>query len=187
EGSGQHEMLRALVGIIAPTSGTIERRGDVCFVPEDRHRDALILDFSLTENVALRGAGARNGRVPWRDMTRATRELMARHDVRASGPEAPARSLSGGNQQKLIIGRELAGSPAALVVENPTRGLDIAATAAVHAQLLEARDAGAALVMYSSDLDEVLTLADRMVVMHAGVLRSVGLDREAVGAAMLGL
>ncbi len=186
EGSGQHELLRALAGIAAPSHGSVERRGDVGFVPEDRHRDALVLDFSLTENVALRGAGSRRGRVAWRDMTRATRELMSQHDVRASGPDVPARSLSGGNQQKLIVARELAGRPAALVVENPTRGLDIAATAAVHSRLLEARDAGAAIVFYSSDLDEVLALADRVVVMHAGELRSAGKNREAIGAAMLG-
>jgi simple sugar transport system ATP-binding protein len=198
EGGGQRELLRALAGRAEPRAGRVERPSRVGFVPEDRHRDALLLDFSLVENVALRDAGRRRGVVDWRRLARTTAELLARHDVRAPGPDAPAAALSGGNQQKLVLARELSsdlrapgdvssGAPAALVVENPTRGLDIRASAAVHDRLREARDAGTAVVVYSSDLDEVLALADRVLACYAGRLREVPREREAVGRAILGL
>ena len=168
------------------------------FVPEDRHRDAMVLDFTLVENVALRGAGRRRGRVPWRALAAETARLIARHDVRAPGAHAPARALSGGNQQKLVLARELTSADdarrdestaatGALVVENPTRGLDIRASAAVHDRLREARDRGAAVVVYSSDIDEVLALADRVVACYDGRLREVPRDRAILGAAILGV
>ncbi|AHG88712.1 ABC transporter related protein [Gemmatirosa kalamazoonensis] len=190
EGAGQHELLRALAGRTAASAGTLERPERAGFIPEDRHRDALLLDASLTENVALHGAGARRGLVPWRALGRRTADLLARFDVRAPGPRASARSLSGGNQQKLVVARELAADatpPPLLVAENPTRGLDVRATAAVHERLRAARDAGAAVVVHSTDLDEVLALADRVVAMYGGRVTDVPADREAVGRAMLGL
>jgi simple sugar transport system ATP-binding protein len=190
EGAGQHELLRALAGRTAPTSGTLERPARVGFIPEDRHRDALLLDASLTENVALHGAGARRGLVPWRALGRRTMELLVRFDVRAPGASAPARSLSGGNQQKLVVARELAAEdapPPLLVAENPTRGLDVRAAAAVHDRLRAARDGGTAVVVHSTDLDEVLELADRVVALYAGRVTPVPAEREAVGRAMLGL
>jgi simple sugar transport system ATP-binding protein len=98
-----------------------------------------------------------------------------------------ASALSGGNQQKVVLARELSDRPAVIVAENPTRGLDIRATAAVHARLRAAAAAGAAVIVYSSDLDEVLALATRVVAVHAGRLLEVPNDREAVGRAMLGL
>jgi simple sugar transport system ATP-binding protein len=128
--------------------------------------------------------------VPWRALGRRTADLLARFDVRAPGPRASARSLSGGNQQKLVVARELAADatpPPLLVAENPTRGLDVRATAAVHERLRAARDAGAAVVVHSTDLDEVLALADRVVAMYGGRVTDVPADREAVGRAMLGL
>jgi general nucleoside transport system ATP-binding protein len=186
EGAGQHELLRLLTGRLEPHTGRVQRPSRVGFVPEDRHRDALLLDAPLFENTALRGAGARRGRMAWRTLRENTASLLTRFDVRASGPTAVARTLSGGNQQKFVLGRELAEQPQALVVENPSRGLDFKATAAVQHALREARDAGTAVVVYSSDLDEVLMLADRVLVMHAGALHEVVGDREAVGRAMLG-
>ena len=186
EGSGQRELLRVLGGRLAPTTGTIELPPAVGFVPEDRHHDALVLDFALFENVALHGLGPRRGRMPWRALRETTAALLAQFDVRASGVEARAGALSGGNQQKLVLGRELAERPAALVVESPTRGLDIRASEAVHERLRAAREAGTAVVVYSADLDEVLALADRMLVVHAGEVREVPHDREQVGRAMLG-
>jgi simple sugar transport system ATP-binding protein len=107
-------------------------------------------------------------------------------DVRSEGPEASMSSLSGGNQQKVVVGRELEPMPAALVAENPTRGLDIRATAAVHERLRAARDAGAAMVVYSSDIDEVIELADRVLVVHAGEVSVVPPVREEIARAMLG-
>jgi general nucleoside transport system ATP-binding protein len=187
EGSGQRELLRALAGRLPAAAGTLEIPAAVGFVPEDRHRDALVLDFPLYENVALRDAGRRRGVMPWPALRRETSAVLSEHDVRPDEVTAPARALSGGNQQKLVLGRELAGRPAALVVENPTRGLDIRASAAVLARLEAARGAGTAVVVYSSDLDEVLTLADRVLVVHAGAVHEVPPDRERVGRAMLGV
>jgi simple sugar transport system ATP-binding protein len=199
EGAGQRELLRALAGRRAVSSGSLERPRQVGFVPEDRHRDAVLLDRSLVDNVALRNAGARRGRMHWRALRTRTEALMRDFDVRAPSATSTMRILSGGNQQKLVLAREMTGmagdepargaTPAtheALVVENPTRGLDVRATAEVHARLLAARDRGLAIVLYSSDLDEVLALATRVVVVRAGVLREVPLDRDAVGRAMLG-
>jgi simple sugar transport system ATP-binding protein len=165
----------------------MEAPESVAFVPEDRHRDALVLDFSLAENVALKGSGARKGRIDWPALRSATASLIARFDVRGGTASSPARTLSGGNQQKLVLARELDDAPSLLVVENPTRGLDIRATDDVHARLRDAARAGAAVVVFSSDLDEVLLLADRVLVVYAGLVRECALDRETVGRAMLGV
>ena len=196
EGAGQWELLRALAGRIAVDAGRIQRPAQVGFVPEDRHRDAVLLDRSLTDNAALRDAGPRRGRISWRTVREGTHTLMRDFDVRAPGTEAVMRTLSGGNQQKFVLAREMtppivqeSASPvgaAALVVENPTRGLDVRATEEVHARLRTARDDGAAVLVYSSDLDEVLALADRVVVLHAGQVHEVPADRDLIGRTMLG-
>ena len=186
EGSGQHELLRLLAGRLTPSDGQMTMADRVGFVPEDRHRDALLLDAPLVENLALRDAAVRRGRMPWSTLRANTTSLLARFDVRADGPMVEARALSGGNQQKFVLGRELSDAPAALVVENPSRGLDFKATASVQTALRDARDAGTAVVVYSSDLDEVLLLADRVYAMFDGRAVEVPLDREAVGRAMLG-
>jgi ABC-type uncharacterized transport system ATPase subunit len=199
EGAGQRALLRALAGRVEVTAGTLDRPAAVGFIPEDRHEDAVMLARSLTENVALRGAGARQGRMNWPALRDTTEVLLATFDVRSSGAGASLRELSGGNQQKTVLARELSdlsagedadaslAMPMAVVAENPTRGLDVRATSAVHARLREARDRGAAVVLYSSDLDEVLALADRTLVVYAGTVRELGRDREAIGRAMLGL
>jgi len=187
EDSGHQLLLRAIAGRAVPTTGTIDRRGEPALVPEDRGRDALISEFSVTENVALKGAGRARGRMNW-PWQRAVAERLSREfDVRAPSVDAAAGVLSGGNQQKLVLARELSDGPSVIVAENPTRGLDIRATAAVHARLREAAAAGAAVVVYSSDLDEVLGLATRVVAVHQGRLREVPNDHEAAGRAMLGL
>jgi simple sugar transport system ATP-binding protein len=191
EGAGQRELLRVLAGRLSPVRGRVERPERVGFVPEDRQRDALVLELPLYENIALRGAARARGRMPWGAIVRRTTDLIERFDIRAAGPRVPAAALSGGNQQKLVLARELdapaGGVPGAIVVENPTRGLDLAASAAVHQRLRDARDAGAAVVLYSSDLDEVLALADRLLVLYQGRVREIPPDREAAGRAMLGV
>ncbi|HYD53364.1 MAG TPA: ABC transporter ATP-binding protein [Gemmatimonadaceae bacterium] len=188
EGSGQHELLRVLAGRMRPAHGALRLPAPaaIAFVPEDRHRDALALDFSLAESVALRGSGARRGRLRWAEVVRRTAALLREHDVRAAGPTVPVRTLSGGNQQKLVLARELADEPALVVAENPTRGLDVHATVQVHAQLTDAAARGAAVLLYSTDLDEVLTLATRVLVLHGGRIDELPPDRERVGRAMLG-
>jgi general nucleoside transport system ATP-binding protein len=187
EGQGQHELLRAVAGRIPVAGGTLIAPAEVGFVPEDRQRDALVLDFPLYENVALRSAGRRRGRIAWPRVRAETRELLAAFDVRAANDAVPASTLSGGNQQKLVLGRELTAGPTALVVENPSRGLDIHATAAVHERLADARDRGCAVMVYASDVDEVLSLADRVLVVAQGTVREVAKDRDVAGRAMLGL
>ena len=185
EGAGQHELLRVLAGRLSPTSGTCVIPDNVGFVPEDRHRDALLLDAPLFENSALQGAGTRRGVMDWDGFRARTSALLTRFDVRASGADAVARTLSGGNQQKLVLGRELEAAREALVVENPSRGLDFVATEAVHHALRTARNAGMAVVVYSSDLDEVLRLADRVFAMHDGTLIESVKHRDVLGRAML--
>ena len=190
EGSGQRELLRALAGRLPIASGILERPKAVGFVPEDRHRDAVLLDRSLVENIALRGAAVRHGIIDWGAIRTHTESLMRSFDVRAAGPRAPMRTVSGGNQQKLVLARELdadgATGPRAIVVENPTRGLDVRAAAQVHARLRSIRDTGAAVALYSSDIDEVLELANRMLVVYAGSVREAAVDRDVVGRLMLG-
>jgi len=187
EGAGQHELLRLLAGRTSPSRGTVTLPDRIAFIPEDRHRDAMVLDMTLVENVALRGLSSRRGVIDWSSLTSECDEMLGDFDVRASGHRALGRELSGGNQQKFVLGRELSMAPELVIAENPTRGLDIRATAAVQRQLRDVRAAGSAVVVYSSDLDEVLALADRVVVMHAGTLRSIETPTRAVVArAMLG-
>ncbi|HSQ31077.1 MAG TPA: ATP-binding cassette domain-containing protein [Gemmatimonadaceae bacterium] len=187
EGAGHRELLRLIAGRIRALRGTVDGERVVGFVPEDRQRDALVVDFSLAENVALLGAGARRGRIAWRTIAQRTEALVREFDIRAEGARLRARALSGGNQQKLVLARELSAAPRLLVAENPTRGLDIRATRGVHERLRRAAAGGTAVVIYSSDLDEVLALATRLVVVHAGQLRETSLDRDDVGRAMLGV
>ncbi len=145
----------------------------------------------MFENIALRDAGARRGRMPWRTLRERTRGDLADYDVRAASEATHVGTLSGGNQQKVVLARELSrsdrGDVVALVAENPTRGLDIQATAAVHLRLRAARNDGMAIALYASDLDEVLSLADRVLVVSQGTVREVTGDREVIGRAMLGL
>jgi ABC-type uncharacterized transport system ATPase subunit len=122
----------------------------------------------------------------WPAIEGATGKLLDQFDVRARGPLDRMASLSGGNQQKVVLAREVSGKPILLVLENPTRGLDIRAAAFVRAQIQAARQGGAAVVFYSSDLDEIIDIADRVLVVHAGTVRLVAPDRALVGAAMLG-
>ncbi len=139
EGSGQRELLRVLAGRLTPDRGTVRRPSRIGFVPEDRLRDALIPSMTLVENLALKEGGAARGIVRWDSYAERARATVRDHDVRASGVDSEAGDLSGGNQQKFVLGRELEGSPEALIVENPTRAFDIRATTHVLAELRAAR------------------------------------------------
>ena len=187
EGNGERELLRVLAGRQQLDTGVAELPEQVGYVPQDRHSEAIADDFSLTENVALRDAGTRRGWMSWSAWRAQTVALIDRFRVKAERPDVPISTLSGGNQQRLVLGRELAFDPTLLVADQPTRGLDVRATADVHERLRAARDAGAAVVVHSSDLDEVLGLADRIVVVVAGAVQEVAGDRERIGRAMLGV
>jgi general nucleoside transport system ATP-binding protein len=191
EGNGQRELLRAIAGRIVPLRGKLQVAQPVGFIPEDRTSEGLISSFSLTENVVL-GLGEdapwiSSGRVDWKQAERTTAELLRDLEVVSTGPRTRAGALSGGNQQKLVVARELFRSPAVVVAENPTRGLDIRATRDVHARLRSAAAAGASVLFHSADLDEVLELAQRIIVVTRGVIREAppNATRAEIGTMML--
>ena len=192
EGNGQRELLRAVAGRLRPLRGRLEVAAPVGFIPEDRTTEGLIPELSLTENVVLGSTPGdpwvAGGRIDWRRARARTAELLVEFRVIAPGPDVAAVALSGGNQQRVVIARELARRPAVVVAENPTRGLDIRAAEEIQARLRRAASAGAAVLFHSSDLDEVLALADRVVVATRGSLleASTGASRAEVGALMLG-
>jgi ABC-type uncharacterized transport system ATPase subunit len=191
DGNGQRELLRVVAGRLVPLRGRLEVARPIGFIPEDRTSEGLIPDLSLTENVSLgmdeTTPWVRRAHINWRTARKRTAELLQEYDIVAAGPDAKASSLSGGNQQKLIVARELARNPSVIVAENPTRGLDVSATAGIHARLREAANAGAALLIHSTDLDEVLHLAHRVIVLSRGILTEVpsGSSRSDIGTLML--
>ncbi|GAA0961990.1 ABC transporter ATP-binding protein [Frigoribacterium faeni] len=185
EGNGQSELLAALLGRVeydgAVSMGgrsidalsTRERRAlGLAYIPEDRHRDGVVLDFTLAENAALgyqQRAPIRRGWWFSRSAASSTASaVIRRFDVRGGGPGTRARALSGGNQQKFIIGRELGSDPTVLVAAHPTRGVDVGAQSAVWRELVTARDTGLGTLLVSADLDELLALSDRLLVMYGG-------------------
>jgi simple sugar transport system ATP-binding protein len=191
EGNGQRELLRAVAGRIGLLRGRRAVAEPVGFVPEDRSTEGLIPELTLTENVVL-GSRAnepwiRRGRIDWRTARACTATLLREFGIVAPGPDARVAALSGGNQQRLLVARELARVPRVVVAENPTRGLDIRAAAGIHARLRGAAAAGGAVLVYSSDLDEVLALADRVLVAARGILIEVptGAGRAQVGELMV--
>ena len=194
EGNGQRELALVLAGRLRPDGGSREIPPDPGFIPQDRRREGLVLDFDLVENLALalhREPGLRRGPLlRWGELRRRAAAAMERFDVRAPGPGASAASLSGGNQQRVVVARELERGSDLLVAENPTRGLDVAAEEYVHGRLRGLRDRTPApgVVLISTDLDEVLALSDRLFVMVRGRLLEVPegeRTREGVGERML--
>ena len=188
EGNGQTELVNAIIGIEAPASGTITMLGrDVThqsvrqrremglgYVPQDRHRDGLLLAAALWENTALgHQTKAPYSRGPWLNrsgMRDRADQIQADFDVRTPNIDVAAHALSGGNQQKLILGREMVAGPAVLIANHPTRGIDVGAQAAVWDDIREARAQGLATLLVSADLDELIGLSDTIVVMLRGRL-----------------
>ena len=195
DGNGQRALAAILAGIVRPDTGTAILPEEVGWIPQDRSKEGLVKDFTIVENVALALHGkASHRRGPWLDwagIADRSAALVDEMDVLAGSPEARARTLSGGNQQKLVTGREFLRAEALLVAESPTRGLDVKATRAVRARIVElARtgDSPPGVVLISTDLDEVLALADRIAVMVRGRLIPVppeDRDSTAIGALML--
>lgn len=194
EGNGQRELALVLAGRLAADTGMVSVPPGVGFIPQDRTLEGLIPDFDLVENVALAlhddPAYGRGAWLGWRKIREEAESLVSRFDVVASGVDARAGTLSGGNQQRLVVGRELLRARDLLVAENPTRGLDVAAAAYVHGQIerLAEDPSGPAVVLISTDLDEVLALSGRILVMASGKLLAVSegdRTREAIGSLML--
>jgi simple sugar transport system ATP-binding protein len=183
DGNGQTELLQVLHGLAVPRAGTIPVRAAArACIPGERQKDGLALPLSAAENVSLgRGAPPRR----WftrRELEAHARPRLERFDVRATSPWQPAAELSGGNQQKLVLARELAGVTELVLAENPTRGLDLAASAFVRAELCAQAAAGAGVLVATTDLDEALELATRLFVIVRGRLHAVPATREAVAA-----
>jgi simple sugar transport system ATP-binding protein len=183
EGNGQTELVEALAGL-RPAGGqiilagrdlvpcSVRERGDagLSHIPEDRQERGLILDYTVAENLIL-GQQHRFTRGVTLDEAKIAehaRKLVAAYDIRPSDPELPARALSGGNQQKIVVAREMSRDFRVLLAAQPTRGVDVGAIEFIHARLREARDQGKAVLLVSADLSEVLALADRVAVMYGG-------------------
>ena len=207
DGNGQTELIDALSGLRRSESGRIVLAGrDITnrdaryvldagygHVPEDRQRRGLVLDFSLAENIALHDyAEPPDSRFGWlfpgRLIARA-RRLLQEFDVRGGGPRTRAAALSGGNQQKVVLAREIGRDPRVLLAAQPTRGLDVGAIEFVHRRLVEERDEGRAILLVSLELEEILSLADRILVIYEGrIVGEFGPDvsEEELGIAMTG-
>jgi simple sugar transport system ATP-binding protein len=196
DGNGQGPLEEVLAGVRALDAGELRvLRPPLALVSGDRHRTGLVLDLSVEENLVLpeaaRGGGPpvfRAGLVRSGELRRAAREAIEAFDIRGR-PEDPARALSGGNQQKLAVARALRARPGVLVAVNPTRGLDVAATAAVREALRREARAGTAVLLISTELDEVLELGQRIAVLFRGRLLPVSdaaRSRAAIGRLMLG-
>jgi simple sugar transport system ATP-binding protein len=173
EGNGQREFLRSI-----PTDA---------FIPEDRTTEGLILEFDLSENLALIPSDRPTGLIDPGASRRRAQAAIETFGIKAPGPGALAGTLSGGNQQKVVVARALQGTPAIVVAENPARGLDVAAAEEIYSRLRGAAAAGAAVIFHSPDLDEVLTWADRVLVMRSGevIEPPPGADRATIGALMV--
>ncbi len=203
EGNGQPELLEALLGLRPVTRGTVTYQGNditkmstrdrrqagIGYVPEDRQRDGLVLDFPLWENAALghqRSVPFSKG--SWMDPAGArsfTQRVIDQFDVRTPGTDVAAIALSGGNQQKLIIGREMLTNPKMLVAAHPTRGIDVGAQAAVWDSMRDARAKGLGILLISADLEELIGLSDRLLVLFHGEIVAE-LDPQKVNSAELG-
>jgi simple sugar transport system ATP-binding protein len=202
-GNGQAALAELLSGLALPASGTLSlhdkpiarwtpgealARG-VGRIPEDRHHQGSIADFDLVENAVLetyRSRFSRRGWMNWPAARAFAEGIIAAYDVRCPGPSVRIRLLSGGNMQKLILGRAMAGGPEVILANQPVRGLDVGAIAYVQSQLIAARDRGAAVLLISEDLDEIMGLSDVLHVMSQGRL-SPAFARGTMTAAGLGL
>ena len=208
DGNGQTELIEAITGLRSRESGEIlvDGRGmplnasaramleaGVGHIPEDRHRYGMVLDFTLAENVALHDfrypPDSRFGWLFPKVLVERTRRLIKDFDVRGGDPQTRARNLSGGNQQKLVVAREVDRDPKVLIAAQPTRGLDVGAIEYLHRRLVEERDTGRAVLLVSLELEEVLSLADRILVMYEGEIvgeHAAGVTEEEIGVEMLG-
>ena len=207
QGNGQTELVEAITGLRTPSAGTV-RLGDddltragvravlaagVGHVPEDRTHDGLVGEFSIAENLVLdRSFGppfVRRGEVRRGHLAEFARQRVEEFDVRTASIRTQVRRLSGGNQQKVVIARELARPLRLLVAAQPTRGVDVGSIEFIHRRIVETRDAGTAVVVVSTEIDEVLGLADRIAVMYRGRVVGVvpaGTSREVLGLMMAG-
>ena len=208
EGNGQTELVEAIIGVQPMSAGHIElddqdvtswstrrrREGGIGYIPQDRHRNGLLLDAPLWENAALGHQTTEAfSRGPWfnrRGARERTEAIVRDYDVRTPGIDVAAHALSGGNQQKLIVGREMEAKPSVLIAAHPTRGVDVGAQAAIWDQLRAARSAGLATLLVSADLEELIGLSDSLLVLYRGevvaTLKPSEVTPEVLGSYMTG-
>ncbi|WP_019414848.1 ABC transporter ATP-binding protein [Paenisporosarcina sp. TG20] len=186
DGNGQTELIEAITGLRKVKSGQVLLNGQditgkrprhiteagVGHIPQDRHKHGLVLDFSIGHNIALqtyyKSPISKQGFINYKTISKKANEIIQKYDVRTQGDHEPARALSGGNQQKAIIGREIDRNPDLLIAALPTRGLDVGAIEFIHQSLIEQRDNGKAVLLISFELDEVMNVSDRIAVIFDG-------------------
>jgi simple sugar transport system ATP-binding protein len=207
DGNGQTELIEAITGLRKIDSGSILVAGKplknadartmldagVGHIPEDRQRRGLVLEFSIAENIALhdyaKPPAARLGWLFPRRLIERARRLITAYDVRGGGPLTRAGGLSGGNQQKVVVAREIERDPKVLIAAQPTRGLDVGAIEYLHRQLVTERDEGRALLLVSLELEEIFSLSDRILVIYEGAIvgeHTGEVSEEQIGLEMLG-
>ncbi|XVH31064.1 ABC transporter ATP-binding protein [Haloferacaceae archaeon DSL9] len=208
DGNGQAELVEAVTGLRTQTAGAIEYNGEemtewsrrkrigegIAYIPEDRHERGMVMPFDLVENGILGSHHDREvapgGRIDWSRATEHAETIIDDYDVRPPDAAAAAKSLSGGNQQKFIVGREFARDPSLVVATHPTRGVDVGAMEFIHQRLLDLRSEGVAILLVSSKLTEVQSLSDRLAVMHdgefSGVVDPATVTEEDIGLLMTG-
>jgi simple sugar transport system ATP-binding protein len=204
DGNGQSELVEAITGLRQPTAGRVVFEGEdvttrsrreridagMAYIPEDRQERGLVMDFDLVENGLLgsqhRRPFARSGRLDWDAARDHATGVIDQYDVRPPNADATAESLSGGNQQKFIVGREFERDPTLVVAAHPTRGVDVGSIEFIHERLLDLRDDGVAVLLVSSKLEEVQGLSDRLAVMHDGEIMDT-VDPDAVTEEQIGL
>jgi simple sugar transport system ATP-binding protein len=203
-GNGQRELAEVITGLRPLTEGRVLLKGldvtglrpgprtelGMAYIPEERMRDGMIQDFSVAENTILRDHDkepfARQGFLLLRIIAQFADKLISAFQIKTPSRDTPAKSLSGGNIQKVVLARELSRQPEVLIAAQPTRGVDIGATEYVHAQLLEEREKGTAILLISEDLDEVMALSDRIAVIYEGQIMGI-IDGQKATPEQLGL
>ena len=196
DGNGQSELIEAITGLRKAKSGSVTINGanitnkkprkitesGVGHIPQDRHKHGLVLDFSIGHNIALQTYYqtpiSKNGIMNYSKVSELAQKIIKDFDVRTQGEHTPARALSGGNQQKAIIGREVIRDPELLIAALPTRGLDVGAIEFIHQRLIEQRDNGKAVLLLSFELDEVMNVSDRIAVIYDGQIVDTLLPKE---------
>lgn len=191
DGNGQSELIEAITGLKKSESGTILLNGKaiqnlpprkvtesgIGHIPQDRHKHGLVLDFSIGENISLQTYYQRPyskfGLMNMKNIYQKAKRIIAEYDVRTPSEYTEARALSGGNQQKAIIGREVDRNPDLLIAAQPTRGLDVGAIEFVHKRLIEQRDTGKAVLLISFELDEIINVSDKIAVIFEGSIIAI--------------
>ncbi|MFV8829072.1 ABC transporter ATP-binding protein [Alkalihalobacterium sp. APHAB7] len=191
DGNGQSELIEAITGLKKPTSGKLTLNGQditnlpprkvtesgVGHIPQDRHKHGLVLDFTIGENIVLQTyyqqPYSKSGVLNFKEIYKKANELITDYDVRTPSEHTLARALSGGNQQKAIIAREVDRSPDLLIAAQPTRGLDVGAIETIHRRLIKERDKGKAVLLISFELDEILNVSDRIAVIYEGKIVAI--------------